>query len=261
MAGGPLLEIEGLTKHFGKVAVADHLSFTVGDGEAVGIVGPNGAGKTSLFGLISGDLKADAGEIRLAGKPVGRLDASARCRLGVGRTYQVPRPFEQMSVFENVLVAAQQGGRARRREASDLAESVLETTGLYAVANVAAGRLGLLQRKRLELARALSTRPRLLLLDEVAGGLTDPEVAELIGIVREAHGQGVTVVWIEHVVRALVSLVDRLICLASGAVIGDGPPSEVLAMAGVREVFLGSEPDAGHLGAAGHLRSGTVSTT
>jgi branched-chain amino acid transport system ATP-binding protein len=236
-----LLELDGVTKSFGRVVVADELSLSLGPGDIVGIVGPNGAGKTSLFGLIAGDLEPGSGEIRFGGTRVNRLDPAARCRLGIGRTYQVPRPFTGMTVFENTLVAAQQGGGLRRRASHLHAAHVIELTGLAAHANVAAARLGLLQRKRLELARALATQPRLLLLDEVAGGLTDPEVAELVGIVKATRAEGMAVLWIEHVVRALTATVQRLICLAGGKFVGDGEPSQVLAHPAVREVFLGAD--------------------
>src|SRR5271170_950252 len=189
----PLLELDHVTKRFGRVVIAEDLSFAVGSGDTVGIVGPNGAGKTSLFGLISGDLSPGAGTVSFAGRRVTKLNASARCRLGIGRTYQVPRPFADMTVFENVLVAATQGGGLRRRASQERAAGVLERTGLSREANVPAGRLGLLQRKRLELARALASGPRLLLLDEVAGGLTDPEVAQLVEIVKGVHDEGVAV--------------------------------------------------------------------
>lgn len=236
-----LLKLDAISKSFGRVVVADSLSLTIRAGEFVGIVGPNGAGKSSLFGLIAGDLTPDAGEITIAGTGVTRKDAAARCRLGVGRTYQVPRPFGGMTVFENVLVAVQQGGRQRRRASYETAARVLAQTGLAADANAPAERLGLLSRKRLELARALATGPRLLLLDEVAGGLTDPEVVQLVQIVRAASAEGVAILWIEHVVHALTATVSRLLCLAGGAIIGDGPPAQVLAMPAVREVFLGTE--------------------
>jgi branched-chain amino acid transport system ATP-binding protein len=236
-----LLELDRVTKRFGRVVIAEDLSLTVGAGDTVGIVGPNGAGKTSLFGLISGDLAPNAGEVRLAGRTVTKLDAAGRCRLGIGRTYQVPRPFGDMTVFENLLVAAQQGGGLRRRASYAAAVGALERTGMSAQANVPAERLGLLQRKRLELARALATQPTLLLLDEVAGGLTDPEVAQLVEIVRGVNADGTTVIWIEHVVRALTATVSRLICLTGGKFIGDGDPETVLAEPAVREVFLGSE--------------------
>src|SRR6185437_852758 len=237
----PLLHVDHVSKRFGQVVIAEDLSFTVGSGDIVGIVGPNGAGKTSLFGLISGDLVPDGGEIGFAGRVVTKLDASARCRLGMGRTYQVPRPFGDMTVFENLLLAAQQGGGMRRRASYTAAVEAVDRTGMFGQANVPAERLGLLQRKRLELARALATQPRLLLLDEVAGGLTDPEVAQLVEIVRGVNADGTAVIWIEHVVRALTAVVTRLICLASGTFVGDGNPSAVLANPAVRELFLGTD--------------------
>ena len=240
-AGPDLLRLDGVCKSFGKVVVADRLSLTVGAGDLVGIVGPNGAGKSSLFGLIAGDLRPSAGQIVFAGRPVTRLDATARCRMGIGRTFQVPRPFGGMTVLENVLVAVQQGAGLRRRPSYAAAAAVLDRTGLLGDANIPAERLGLLSRKRLEVARALATGPDLLLLDEVAGGLTDPEVAELVTIVRGISAQGVAVVWIEHVLHALTATVHRLLCLAGGTFIGDGAPAEVLALPEVREVFLGTE--------------------
>jgi branched-chain amino acid transport system ATP-binding protein len=240
----PLLELEHVTKRFGRVVIAEDLSFSVDAGATVGIVGPNGAGKTSLFGLISGDLAPNVGQVSFAGKNVTRLDSAARCRLGIGRTYQVPRPFVDMTVFENVLVAAQQGGRLRRKSSYAAAARTLERTGMIAEANIPAGRLGLLARKRLEIARALATGPQLLLLDEVAGGLTDAEVAVLVEIVRGINAEGMAVIWIEHVVRALTALVARMTCLYGGEFIGDGTPAEVLANSRVREVYLGSAIDA-----------------
>jgi branched-chain amino acid transport system ATP-binding protein len=250
----PLLEIDRVTKRFGQVVIAQDVSLAVSAGDTVGIVGPNGAGKTSLFGLISGDLAPDGGQVRFGGRTVTKLDAASRCRLGVGRTYQVPRPFGDMTVFENLLVAAQQGAGLRRRASYTAAVDALERAGISDQANVPAERLGLLQRKRLELARALATQPTLLLLDEVAGGLTDPEVAQLVEIVRGVNADGTAVIWIEHVVRALTAVVGRLICLSGGQFVGDGEPSAVLADPAVREVFLGTEVTAalagGTLGAA-----------
>src|SRR5215475_13507901 len=246
----PLLQLDSVTKRFGRVVIAEELSLSVGAGDTVGIVGPNGAGKTSLFGLISGDLSPGAGEISFDGRTVTKLDSAARCKLGIGRTYQVPRPFTDMTVFENLLVAAQQGGGLRRRASYAAAVEALDRCGMSGQANVPAERLGLLQRKRLELARALATQPTLLLLDEVAGGLTDPEVAQLVEIVRGVNAQGTTVIWIEHVVRALTAVVSRLICLAGGRFVGDGDPATVLADPAVREVFLGSEVTAALTGSS-----------
>jgi branched-chain amino acid transport system ATP-binding protein len=240
VTAGPLLELADVSKRFGSVVVADSLSLTVRGGDAVGMVGPNGAGKTSLFSLISGDLSPNSGEVRFEGRPVTRLDPAERCRLGIARTYQVPRSFEHMTVFENVLVAAHRGAGLSGRDASSLAARVLVETDLRDVANWPASRLGLVHRKRLELARALGSRPRLLLLDEVAAGLTEPEVAGLVETVEQIRAGGIAIIWVEHVVRALVGMVDRLICLAGGRFIGDGEPRAVLSSPAVREVFLGA---------------------
>jgi branched-chain amino acid transport system ATP-binding protein len=236
-----LLELDSVSKRFGQVLVADRLSLDVSEGTTLGIVGPNGAGKTSLFAMVSGELRPDSGDIKVAGRSVLGLDTARRVRLGIGRTHQVPRPFTGMTVFENVLVAAHQGGGLRAAAATSRALDVLERTGLAEHANALAGRLGLLSRKRLEVARALATGPDLLLLDEVAGGLTDPEVAQLVKLVREINASGVTIIWIEHVVRALLSTVDRLVCLALGRLIADGDPVQVLGREDVKELFLGTD--------------------
>jgi branched-chain amino acid transport system ATP-binding protein len=246
VTGGPLLELAGVSKRFGSIVVADSLSLTLRGSDAVGIVGPNGAGKTSLFSLISGDLSPNSGEVRFDGRPVTRLDTAERCRLGIARTYQVPRSFEHMTVFENVLVAAHRGAGLHGRAAFNLVAAVLEETDLLDEANWTASRLGLVKRKRLELARALGCKPRLLLLDEVAAGLTEPEVAGLVAAVQQIRARGVSVIWVEHVVRALVGMVDRLICLAGGRFIGDGEPRAVLSSPAVREVFLGTSYGEAH---------------
>ncbi|HET8989807.1 MAG TPA: ABC transporter ATP-binding protein [Acidimicrobiales bacterium] len=234
-----LLELKGVSKRFGQVVVAAGVSLQLEAGDAVGIVGPNGAGKTTLFSMIAGDVRVDAGEILFKGRPITRAAVATRCRAGIGRTYQIPQPFEHLSVFENALVAVHQGARVHGREGSDRALDALERTGLINLANRPAGALGLLHRKRLELARALATGPELLLLDEIAGGLTDLEVVELTEVIRGIRAVGVTIVWIEHVVRALLSTVDRLVCLAGGELIADGPPQEVLNSEAVRRVYLG----------------------
>jgi branched-chain amino acid transport system ATP-binding protein len=246
VTAGPLLELAGVSKRFGSIVVADSLSLTLRGGDAVGIVGPNGAGKTSLFSLISGDLSPNSGEVRFDGRPVTRMDTAERCRLGIARTYQVPRSFEHMTVFENVLVAAHRGAGLHGRAAFNLVAAVLEETDLLDEANWTASRLGLVKRKRLELARALGCKPRLLLLDEVAAGLTEPEVAGLVAAVQQIRARGVSVIWVEHVVRALVGMVDRLICLAGGRFIGDGEPRAVLSSPAVREVFLGTSYGEAH---------------
>jgi branched-chain amino acid transport system ATP-binding protein len=237
-----LLDVAGLGKRFGRVVVAEDVSFSVAGGEVLGVVGPNGAGKSTLLNLISGVLAPDLGSIGLGGHDVTRQSAAARARAGVGLTYQIPRPFAKMTVFENALVGATFAGR-RRGEASDLALAALRRTGLLAHANEPAGRLRLLDRKRLELARALAGRPTVLLLDEIAGGLAEHEVPQLVDIVRELRDDGVAVIWIEHVVHALLSCVDRLMCLSVGRVLAIGDPHEVMTADQVREVYLGTDPD------------------
>ncbi len=234
-----LLALDGVSKTFGEVIVANDITFQLDEGESLGIVGPNGAGKTSLFGIISGDLKPEKGSVTLNGANLLAQPSWNRTHAGIGRTYQVPRPFEHLSVFENVVVAAQQGAGLRRQAAYDAAYAALTRTGLAPLSNRSAATLGLMHRKRLELARALAARPRVLLLDEIAGGLTDPEVNELTSIVLGLQRDGVAVIWIEHVVRALISTVSRLICLANGAIVADGRPDDVLASDAVRSVYLG----------------------
>ncbi len=235
----PLLRLVGVSKRFGRIVVADGVDFVVAEGEAVGIVGPNGAGKTSLFAIIGGELAPDAGAITFGGRDLTGVPAPQRARLGIGRTYQVPRPFANLTVFENVLVCVQQGAGIRGRAAHRRALEVLDLTDLGTSPNTPAGRLTLLARKRLEVARALGGAPKLLLLDEVAGGLTDAEVDEFVEIVARVRSTGTTVVWIEHVVHALLRGVDRLVCLAGGKIIADGTPTEVLDSDAVRTVYMG----------------------
>ncbi|MGC9670041.1 ABC transporter ATP-binding protein [Planosporangium sp. 12N6] len=238
-----LLHLEDVTKSFGRVTVAKDLTLSVSPGEALGIVGPNGAGKSSLFAMISGDLRPDSGAVWFEGRDVTDVPPHARTRAGIGRTYQVPRPFEHLTAFENVLVCGYQGAALKGRQAWQHTMGVLERTGLADLANTPAGRLGLLQRKRLEVARAVATNPRLLLLDEVAGGLTQPEVLELVTMVKQLHAEGLGIVWIEHVVHALVKTVGRMVCLAGGDVVADGEPTQVLADPKVRELYLGAGPE------------------
>ena len=239
----PQLELEDVHKAFGSVIVADGLSLRVRPGEMVGIVGPNGAGKTSVLNLISGHLAPDGGRIVIDGTEATRLPAHRRARLGVGRTFQIPRPFAGMSVFENVLLGATFAGHARRhgRAADAIAIDTLATTGLLERANVAAGALPLLDRKRLELARALAIEPRLLLLDEIAGGLTEAEVEVLIELLRGLRERGMTIVWIEHIVAALLSTVDKLVAMDDGRILAEGDPRAVISDPAVQAVYLGQE--------------------
>jgi branched-chain amino acid transport system ATP-binding protein len=237
-----LLSLHGVSKAYGALKVTDDVSLTVDEGETLGILGPNGAGKTTLFNLISGDVRVDAGRIEYDGQDVTRLAPHRRCRAGIGRSYQVPQPFGHMTVFENLVTAACFGGGEPERVAWATAREVLALTGLLPQANRLAGGLTLLDRKRLELARALATRPKLLLLDEIAGGLTEHEAAQLVDELRRIKAQGVTMVWIEHVVHALLAIADRLLVINFGRTLAEGKPQAVMADAEVRRVYMGMEP-------------------
>jgi branched-chain amino acid transport system ATP-binding protein len=236
-----LLEIAGLKKSFGSIVVADDLELAMAPGEAVGIIGPNGAGKTTLFNLIAGSLSPDGGALRFDGRDLLGLSPQGRCRAGLGRTHQIPRPFEKLTVFENLLVGAVHGRGKTEHEVAQSCGEILERLGLVRRANVLAGSLTLLERKRLEMARALATAPRLLLLDEIAGGLTEGECAELVATIRNIRATGVAILWIEHVVHALLAVIDRLVVLNFGRKIAEGMPKEVMQRSDVREIYIGIE--------------------
>ena len=236
-----ILELDNVSKAFGAVVVADRQSWSLQQGEALGVIGPNGAGKTSMFNLVTGALPLDSGAIRLDGQDITRWPAARRCRAGIARSFQVPQPFSGMTVFQNAYVAATQGAGLSAGEADALCLDVLERTGLLRKGNVMAGSLTLLERKRLELARALCAKPRVLLLDEIAGGLTENECQSLIGTILDVRATGVSIVWIEHVVHALLAVVDRLIVIDFGAKIAEGEPQAVMDSRQVREIYLGIE--------------------
>jgi branched-chain amino acid transport system ATP-binding protein len=239
---GALLEVIDLSKRFGALRVVQDFSFDVAEGEALGIVGPNGAGKTTLLNLVAGDLRADHGTVSMGGEDLTKLPAHVRCHRGVGRTAQIPRPFEGLTVFENVLVGSTFGTTGRLQGTrDDAAVAALEQTGMLGKANVIAGSLTLLDRKRLELARALATQPRLLLLDEIAGGLTEAEVLELVETIKEIRTTGVSIVWIEHIVHALLRVVDRMMAVDAGRKLIEGDPETVMGSDEVRSVYLGDD--------------------
>ncbi len=233
------LQVEDVRQQFGALTVLNGITVAVPPGQALGVVGPNGAGKTTLLDIVAGGRRPTGGQVRLAGQDVTTSSAAHRTRLGLGRTYQVPRPFASMTVFENALVAAARGAGLRRQAAYQAAYAALRRAGLAAKADVAAHRLTLLERKRLELARALATQPSVLLLDEIAGGLTEPETDALIGTIREVHAAGTTIVWVEHIMRALTQVVQRVVCLADGRVLFDGTPQDMLRDEQVRRAYLG----------------------
>jgi branched-chain amino acid transport system ATP-binding protein len=236
-----ILQLQGLSKAFGSVVVAERVDLDVAEGDALGIIGPNGAGKTSLFNLVTGALRPDAGVIRLAGRDITALAPQMRARDGIARSFQVPLPFANLTVFENLLVGATHARNRREAEVVERCGAVLEATGLAALANRPAGTLTLLERKRLELAKALAVEPRVLLLDEIAGGLTEHECNDLVETIRGVRAGGVTIVWIEHVVHALLAVVDRLVVLNFGRKIAEGEPHAVMASQEVREIYLGIE--------------------
>ena len=238
-----ILTLDGLDKSFGAIRVAQSLSFAVGAGEALGVIGPNGAGKTSMFNLITGTLRPDAGRIVFRGADVTQHSAARRCRAGMARSFQVPQPFSGLSVFENAMIAATQAAGLKGHAAEARCLEVLEQTGLLDKANLRAGGLTLLDRKRLELTRALCANPKLLMLDEIAGGLTEAECVSLIDTIRAIHASGVSIIWIEHVVHALLAVVDRLIVIDFGRKIAEGEPRAIMASPEVQEIYLGIAAD------------------
>ena len=234
-----ILEVAGISKTFGSLKVIDGFDFELAEGEALGIIGPNGAGKSTLFNLITGSLQPNSGSISFEGADITQIPAYRRCRLGIGRSYQIPHPFGGMTVFENLLVGAAFGKNQSEVQSYDACARILDLTGLLEKSNVLAGQLTLLERKRLELARALATSPKALLLDEIAGGLTEPEIQELIQTIRIIRSENISVIWIEHIVHALMSVVDRLIVINFGKKLEDGDPETVIKSPEVQEVYMG----------------------
>ena len=238
-----LIRVENLSRTFGSLTAVDGLSLELNEGETLGILGPNGAGKSTLFNLIAGEIPPSAGRIFYAGRDITHLPAYARCRLGIARSYQIPRPFGRMTVFENLLAAATFATGQSERGCRARCLDELARTGLLPKANVLAGRLTLLERKQLELARALATHPKMLLLDEIAGGLTESEIQALVETIRDIRSSGVSIIWIEHIVHALLSVVARLFVMNFGKKLADGEPHTVMADASVQEIYMGIEAE------------------
>lgn len=235
-----ILSVRGLSKSFGALQVANDISFDVNSGEILGVIGPNGAGKTTLFALLAGSLPLSSGQVAFNGNDITALPAHERARVGLARTFQVPRPFTHMTVFENLKVAARFAGSLAEGEANAWVERVLAMTGMQGFSETLAGRLPLLVRKRHELARALASKPKLMLVDEVAAGLTDEEVNQFIALIATIRKSGVTVVWIEHVMKTMITATDRLLALHSGKVLAIGKPLEIINLPEVRRVYLGA---------------------
>lgn len=240
----PILTLDNVSKRFGAVVIADSLDLAVEKGEALGIIGPNGAGKTTLFGVITGTVAPDTGHVTFNERDITRLAPDKRCRMGIARSFQIPQPFGGMTVFENLVVAAAFGQGRSERDVYVESHAILDRCGLAAKANRPANSLTLLDRKRLELARALATAPQLLLLDEVAGGLTEHECEALVALIKDIRETGITVIWIEHIVHALLAVIDRLVVLHGGAFIAQGDPQEVIRSPQVTEIYMGIPADA-----------------
>ncbi len=237
-----ILKAKNLAKSFGRVQAVSSVTMEIRKGEILGILGPNGSGKTTLFNLLTGVHLPDAGNVIFNGHDITRAPAHRRSRNGIGRTYQIPRPFGNMTVLENLMVAASFGGGLREKTCRPKLDEILEITGLAQLEHTFAGKLPLLDRKRLEVARSMATGPSLLLLDEVAGGLTDSEAKEVLAIVKQLQQQGITVVWIEHILMMMED-VDRVLVLDQGRDLMCGNPENVMSSKEVMECYLGQEDE------------------
>lgn len=240
---GIILSVKNVNAGYGRINVLNGLSFRVEQGQTLGVIGPNGSGKTTMINALSGLLLPTRGMISFDGSDITRLSPDARCRLGIARTFQVPRPFEQMKVFENALAAAAFGTGEGRRKNWQRAERALARVGLGDKMDWLSGRLTLLDRKRLEIARALSTDPRLLLLDEIAAGLASEEVSVVLQIVQGLKDEGYTIIWIEHIIETLQAAADQIMCMAEGRCMISGLPEEVLRSEEVIRLYLGTDAE------------------
>lgn len=238
-----ILTVENLGISFGSNHVLKDINFTLGEGEVLGVIGPNGAGKTVMLNILTGILKPTKGTIRFQDKEISHEGVTERCRGGIGRTFQVPRPFEQMTVFENIMVGGVFGAGMSEAEAKKKALEVAKIIKLDNKLELFAGKLGLLDRKRLEIGRALATEPKILLLDEVGGGLTESEVGLIIDLVKTIKKQGVSVIWIEHIIRTMLEGTDRVMLVADGVDVITGKPLDVMNSAEVKKVYMGGGDD------------------
>ena len=238
-----ILEVTDLGIAFGSNVVLRNLTFSVEKGEILGIIGPNGAGKTVLLNLISGMLTPSTGKVVFEGQDITKWSVVKRALNGIGRTFQVPRPFELMTTYENIMTGALFAGGISQKDAAYKATEVIQLIGMMDRAGVMGGKLGLLERKRLEIGVALASDPRLILLDEVAGGLTEVEIGEMLKLVEKIRNMGITIIWIEHILETMVKGTDRVMCLAGGDIVASGKPMEVLNSPKVKEVYLGVDED------------------
>lgn len=238
-----VLNVQDIGISFGNNHVLKSLSLDLGESEILGVIGPNGAGKTVMLNILTGIMKPAKGQIFFQGENITHLSTTERCRKGIGRTFQVPRPFEKMTVFENILVGSVYGNRKSERESRVKALEIMDTIKLTEKKGWFAGKLGLLDRKRLEIGRALASNPKVLLFDEVAGGLTESEVSNILEMVRMVKEQGISVIWIEHVLKTMREGTDRVLCIAEGRNVICGIPEEVMRSKEVHDVYLGAEEE------------------
>lgn len=238
-----ILTVKDLGISFGSNHVLKEINFELGRGEVLGVIGPNGAGKTVMLNILTGILKPTKGTIEFEGKEISGEGVTQRCRGGIGRTFQVPRPFEQMTVFENIMVGGVFGAGMSEAESKKKALEVAKLIKLEDKLELFAGKLGLLDRKRLEIGRALATEPKILLLDEVGGGLTESEVGLIIDLVKSIKSQGVSVIWIEHIIRTMIEGTDRVMLVSDGVNVITGPPLEVMNSKEVKRVYMGGGDD------------------
>jgi branched-chain amino acid transport system ATP-binding protein len=238
-----LLQTENISKHFGGFAALAGVSFTLSQGERFGVIGPNGSGKTTLMNCIGGALYGDSGSIRFDGTDVTRMPAWKRARLGIARSFQVPKPFSTLSVMDNVCVAVEYAAghsRHAKQTPRERSAEILERMHLVQKTDVLAGALTQVELRKLELARALATQPRILILDEVMAGLSATEVDEMLDIVMDINAQGVTIIMIEHIMRAIMRFSSRVMCLDAGTIIAEGAPEAIVNDDSVRKIYLGA---------------------
>ena len=236
-----ILSVSDLAISFGSNHVLKSVNFELNEAEVLGVIGPNGAGKTVMLNILTGMLKPTAGKVFYLGEDITHRSLYDRVRLGLGRTFQIPRPFEKLTAYENVMVGGIFGDGLHEKAAGQRALEMLALIGLESRAETFAGKLGLLDRKRLEIGVALASNPKVLLLDEAAGGLTESEVVKILDIVVKLKAKNISIIWIEHVLKTMLEGTDRVMCLALGRDIICGLPADVMASKEVSEVYLGAD--------------------
>ena len=239
----PLLSINGVTKHFGGLTAVNDISFDIHEGEAVGLMGPNGAGKTTLINLITGVHRPDSGEIKFKGKDIAGLPPHKICHIGIARTYQVPQPFKTLTAQDNIIAAAIFGGGLHRARAEKEAARILDELDLSGKTDMITEDMDEVTLKRLELGRVLATNPSLLLVDEVAAGLTEVEIPRVLEILRDIRNTGITILLIEHIMKVMTEAVGRIVVMVTGVKLAEGVPGEVMQNKKVIEAYLGEPED------------------